>query len=98
MDLDIEKLREEVKGIEAEIKSMIGQSGGDVDYVDIPECADRGRLKELLMSRRHSLDMLFRRDPEGVERFRKVNACFTGSTLLMVWTKSSTMTLWSMLI
>ena len=52
MDLDIEKLREEVKGIEAEIKSMIGQSGGDVDYVDIPECADRGRLKELLMSRR----------------------------------------------
>lgn len=75
MDLDIEKLREEVKGIEAEIKSMIGQSGNDVYYVDIPEGADRGRLKELLMSRHHSLDMLFRRDPEGVERFHKVNAC-----------------------
>lgn len=75
MDLDIEKLREEVKGIEAEIKSMIGQSGNDVYYVDIPEGADHERLKELLMSRRHSLDMLFRRDPEGVERFRKVNAC-----------------------
>lgn len=75
MDLDIKKLREEVKGIEAEIKSMIGQYRNDDYYVDIPEGADHERLKELLMSRHHSLDMLFRRDPEGVERFRKVNAC-----------------------
>ena len=75
MDLDSEKLREAVKGIEAEIKSMIGQSGNDVCYVDIPEGIDHGRLEELLMSRRYSLDMLFRRAPEGVERFRKVNAC-----------------------
>lgn len=71
---DLDALREELKKIEADIKELIGSRKGEDDYIDLPDDLDRGKLENLLMSRRHCLGMLFRKDPEGVKNFRKINA------------------------
>ena len=68
------KLRDELQKTETEIKSLVGPRKEN-DWVDIPDDIDRTELEKLLHSRRYCLDMLFRKDPKGVERFRKVN-CF----------------------
>ena len=65
MDLDIEKLREEVKGIEAEIKSMIGQSGNDADYVDIQNRYIEGNIQIVKTFLADNIPELRLIDPEG---------------------------------
>lgn len=58
--------------IETDIKTMIGPRK-EKDWVDIPAEINRERLENLLQSRRYCLDTLFRKDPMGLEHFRKVN-------------------------
>ena len=63
-DLDSEALRNELKKIEADIKALVGNRKDD--YIDLPENLDRNKMEELLSSRSHCLDMLFRKDPDGI--------------------------------
>lgn len=67
-----EKLRKELQAIEADIKVIVGPRRKD-DWVDVPAGIDRENLKNLLRSRRYCLNMLFRKDPKGLEHFKKVN-------------------------
>ena len=62
----------DLEKIETEIKAIVGP--GKDDLVEIPETANREKLDELLESRRHCLDMLFRKDPAGLEKFQKINS------------------------
>lgn len=71
-EVNTEKLRIELQSIEAEIKAIVGQPK-ERDWVEVPADADREKLKELLRSRRRCLNMMFRRDSHGVERFVRVN-------------------------
>ena len=59
-DLDPEALRNELKKIEADIKALVGNRKDD--YIDLPKNLDRNKMEELLSSRSHCLDMLFRKD------------------------------------
>ena len=70
-DLDPEALRNELKKIEADIKALVGNRKDD--YIDLPKNLDRNKMEELLSSRRHCLDMLFRKDPDGIGHFIKIN-------------------------
>lgn len=76
---DLEALRDELRKIEADIKGLVGPRKSE-DYIDLPADLDRGKLEDLLWSRRHCLDMLFRKDPEGVKHFRKINRYLKGLT------------------
>ena len=67
-----EVLRDEVRKIEADIKSLIGPRKSK-DYIDLPDDLDRNKMEELLSSRSHCLDMLFRKDPDGIRHFIKIN-------------------------
>ena len=71
-EVNTEKLRMELQGIEAEIKAIVG-APKESDWVEVPVETDREKLKELLRSRRQCLNMMFRRDMHGVERFVRVN-------------------------
>ena len=71
-NLSPEKLRKKLQSIESDIKDVVGPRRKD-DWVDIPADIDREKLRDLLRSRRNCLNMLFRKDPKGVEHFRKVN-------------------------
>lgn len=71
-NLNPEKLRKELQAIEADIKVIVGPRRKD-DWVDVPADIDRENLKNLLRSRRYCLNMLFRKDPKGLEHFKKVN-------------------------
>lgn len=71
-EVGTEQLREELQTIEAEIKAIVGPRKGR-DWVEVPVEADCEKLKELLRSRRRCLNMMFRRDPHGVECFVRVN-------------------------
>ena len=70
-DLDTEALRNELKKIEADIKALVGNRKDD--YIDLPENLDRNKMGELLSSRSHCLNMLFRKDPDGIRHFIKIN-------------------------
>ena len=67
-----EKLRMELQGIEAEIKAIVG-APKESDWVEAPVETDREKLKELLRARRWCLNMMFRKDPHGRERFAAAN-------------------------
>ena len=71
-NLSPEKVRKKLQSIESDIKAVVGPRRKD-DWVDIPADIDREKLRDLLRSRRNCLNMLFRKDPKGVEHFRKVN-------------------------
>ncbi len=71
-ELDTEKLRKRLLTIETDIKTIIGPRK-EKDWVDVSVGIDREKLGDLLRSRRYCLDMLFRKDPMGLEHFRKVN-------------------------
>lgn len=68
---NLDEIREELKKIETDIKNIVGP--GKDGWVEIPESADRERLEELLQSRSYCLDILFRKDPRGIEKFTKIN-------------------------
>lgn len=70
-DLDPEALRNELRKIETDIKALAGNTKDD--YIDLPENLDRNKMEELLSSRSHCLDMLFRKDPDGIRHFIKIN-------------------------
>lgn len=72
VELNTEKLRKRLLTIETDIKTIIGPRK-EKDWVDVPVDINRGKLENLLQSRRYCLDMLFRKDPMGLEHFRKVN-------------------------
>ena len=55
-----------------DIKGLVGPRGNEY-YIGLPDDLDREKLENLLSSRRHCLGMLFRKDPEGVKHFRKIN-------------------------
>lgn len=78
-NLNPEKLRKELQAIEADIKVIVGPRRKD-DWVDVPADIDRENLKNLLRSRRYCLNMLFRKDPKGLEHFKKVNNLLRGLT------------------
>lgn len=69
---DPEALRDELKKIEADIKGLVGPRGNEY-YIGLPDDLDREKMENLLSSRRHCLGMLFRKDPEGVKHFMKIN-------------------------
>lgn len=68
-----EKLREELREIESGIKAIVGPRRDD-DWVEIPPDIDRDKLSRLLRERRYRHAILFRKDPAGLEHFRKINA------------------------
>ena len=93
-----EQLREELREIESEIKAIVGPRK-DNDWVEIPPNIDRDKLSGLLRERRYRLAMLFRKDPAGLEHFKKKNfqtVCtrkgqeFTGNISQRVSTEIST--------
>lgn len=67
-----EQLREELREIESEIKAIVGPRKDD-DWVEIPRYIDRNKLSGLFQERRYRLAMLFRKDPAGLEHFKKIN-------------------------
>lgn len=71
-DMKLDEFRNDLEKIETEIKAIVGP--GKDDWVEVPETANREKLDELLESRRYCLDMLFRKDPAGLEKFRKINS------------------------
>lgn len=70
-NLNYEKIRAKLREVETDIKIIVGLKKGD--YIEIPKNADCENVKQLLRLRCFCLDMLFRKDPEGIVRFRKVN-------------------------
>lgn len=70
--INTEEFREKVLKIEKDIKSIVGAPKND-GFIGILKTIERERLDKCLRLRSYYLDMLFRKDPKGVERFRKVN-------------------------
>ena len=70
-NLNYEKIRAKLREVETDIKIIVGLKKRD--YIEIPKNSDCEKVKQLLRLRCFCLDMLFRKDPEGIERFRKVN-------------------------
>lgn len=71
-NLNPEKLRKELQTIEADIKAIVGPRRKGT-WMEVPADIDRENLENLLRSRRCCLNMLFRKDPKGLEHFRKAN-------------------------
>ena len=71
-DLNPEKLKKELQAIESDIKVIVGPRK-EGTLMEVPADIDRENLKDLLRSRRYCLNMLFRKDPKGLEHFRKAN-------------------------
>ena len=71
-EVNPEMLRKELQAIESGIKDVVGPRKENF-WVNIPANIDHENLENLLRSRRHCLNMLFRKDPKGLEHFRKVN-------------------------
>lgn len=71
---DLEALRDKLKGIETDIRILAGPVKAEDGYTGLPDDLDREKLERLLASRHYCLDMLFRKDPDGIEKFRKINA------------------------
>lgn len=67
-----EKLRKELQAIESDIKVIVGPRK-EGTWMEVPADIDLENLKDLLRSRRYCLNMLFRKDPKGLEHFRKAN-------------------------
>lgn len=71
INMNTDEIRENLKEIETEIKTIVGP--GKEDWVEIPKKADREKIWYLLKSRSYCLNMLFRKDPNGIEKFREIN-------------------------
>ena len=71
--LNPEKLRKELQSIEADIKAVVGLKRIGFGWTEVAVDIDYEKLEDLLRSRRHCLNMLFRKDPKGLEHFRKAN-------------------------
>ena len=79
-DLNPEKLRKELQSIEADIKAVVGLRRIGTGWTEVAADIDYEKLENLLHSRRNCLNRLFRKDPKGLESFRKVNDALRGLT------------------
>ena len=83
---DLDALREDLGEIESEIKHIVGSQ--EDEWVKIPETVDRKKLEELLESRCYCLDMLFRKDSDGLEKFRKINSLLKELSDRLYWKRA----------